>query len=133
MQENIGILLTKAIMLLALLLPILGLSQIEDDFSDGDLTNNPAWLGDISSFIINSDKQLQLNAEDAGSRTLIIPSSISDSMEWLFWIRLAFNPSSNNYARVYLASDEADLSGPLNGYYLQFGESGSGDAIELFK
>ena len=133
MQENIGDLLTKLVMLIAVLAPILGLSQIEDDFSDGDLTNNPAWFGDISSFIVNSDKQVQLNADEAGSRTLIIPNSISDSMEWRFWIRLAFSPSTNNYARVYLASDEADLTGLLNGYYLQFGESGSGDAIELFQ
>ena len=30
-------------------------------------------------------------------------------------------------------SDQADLSTPVNGYYLQFGESGSNDAIELFE
>ncbi len=32
-----------------------------------------------------------------------------------------------------MISDQEDLSGDLNGYYLQFGESGSIDAIELLK
>jgi len=34
---------------------------------------------------------------------------------------------------VYLVSDQANLEGSLNGYYLQFGETGSLDAVELFK
>ena len=34
---------------------------------------------------------------------------------------------------VYLASDQVDVSGSLNGYFIQFGEGGSDDAIELFQ
>ena len=49
------------------------------------------------------------------------------------FIRLNFSPSSSNYARVYLASDQQDLQQALNGYFLQFGESLSNDAIELFR
>ncbi|MBL7884298.1 MAG: hypothetical protein JNL69_09525, partial [Bacteroidia bacterium] len=42
-------------------------------------------------------------------------------------------PSGSNYGRVYLVADQSNLEGALNGYYLQFGEAGSLDAVELFR
>ncbi|MCD4772980.1 MAG: lamin tail domain-containing protein [Bacteroidales bacterium] len=109
------------------------MAQINDDFSDGDFTNDPLWSGNPESFIINPDLQLQLNATDAGESFLSTPNTGLNETEWRFWIKLSFSPSANNYARVYLVSDQTDLDLPLNGYYLQFGESGSDDAIELFR
>ena len=108
-------------------------AQFTDDFSDGDFSVNPSWTGTSNSFIVNSAKQLQLNAPVEGIAWLSTASSSVEATEWRFWIKLAFSPSANNFARVYLISDEEDLTGPLNGYYLQFGETGSNDAIELFK
>ncbi len=109
------------------------MAQINDDFSDGDFTNDPPWTGNTEIFIINTDLQLQLNATDAGESFLSTHNSELNETEWHFWIKLSFSPSANNYSRVYLVSDQTDLNLPLNGYYLQFGESGSDDAIELFR
>ncbi len=111
------------------------LGQLTDDFSDGDFTNNPAWSGDISSFIVNPSMQLQLNAAAAGSAYLSTSNNSPslDNTEWQFYIRLNFAPSASNNARVYLVSDQANLNSSLNGYYLQFGENFSNDAIELFR
>ncbi|HIA07296.1 MAG TPA: hypothetical protein EYN71_11485 [Flavobacteriales bacterium] len=117
------------------LLPILGFSQFTDDFSDGDFTNIYLWEGDDANYIINSSNQLQLNDTAAGTsqlRTQYILGSL-DSIEWHFYIKESFSPSNNNYAKVYLASDQQDLTGSLNGYYLRFGENLSNDAIELFE
>jgi hypothetical protein len=110
-------------------------AQITDNFNDGDFTSNPVWSGDAGNFIVNSSLQLQLNAAAAGTSYLSTSGNTSslDNAEWQFYIRLNFAPSSNNFARVYLVSDQANLKNPLNGYYLQFGETGSNDAIELFK
>ena len=110
-------------------------SQVEDHFNDGDFTSSPAWNGDGSNFNVNIAGQLQLNALSAGNSCLAVAANLStlDSIEWRFMIRLDFSPSSSNYARVYLTSDQSDLKQPLNGYYLQFGESLSNDAIELFR
>jgi len=113
--------------------PLFILAQISEDFSDGDFVYNPEWFGDINRFIINENGRLQLKAVEAGSSVLYTKNTCSVNCEWQFYIRLSFSPSANNNARVYLASDNSDLRRDLNGYFLQFGEAGSGDAIELFR
>jgi len=108
-------------------------AQMEDHFLDGDFSENPTWIGDEALFIVNSNHQLQLNDVDAGKAALATDQRLITNTEWRFWIRMSFAPSNNNYAHVYLASDQWDLKDPLNGYYLRFGENGSNDAIELYR
>ncbi len=112
-------------------------AQLADDFSDGDFTLNTVWSGNRSNFIINGSLQLQLNNTVAGTSYLTTPISVSDmsqfNSEWQVYVKQTFSASGSNYGRVYLISDQANLSQSLNGYYLQFGEAGSTDAIELFK
>src|ERR1035437_8475962 len=109
-------------------------AQISDDFSDGNFTSNPAWSGNDTDFIVNASKQLQLNSSGTSASYLSLTNTqpLSNS-EWNFWIHLNFSPSSSNYARVYLVSNNSNLSGNLNGYYLQFGETLSNDRVELFR
>lgn len=113
--------------------PLFSFAQISEDFSDGDFMYNPEWFGDINQFTINENGRLQLKATEAGSAVLYTENTCSVNCEWQFYIRLSFSPSANNNARIYLASDNANLRGDLNGYFLQFGEAGSNDAIELFR
>lgn len=109
-------------------------AQVNEDFSDGNFTANPPWSGDVADFTVNSSNQLQLNSSGAGDSYLVTPNSLAGSTQWEFWIKLAFAPSGNNYGRVYLLSDEKAIKdSALNGYYLQFGEPGADDAIELVR
>lgn len=110
-------------------------AQVSDDFSDGNFTVAPAWSGTTTHFMVNASSQLQLNNTGAGVSYLSTPFSANnlDNYEWQIYVKQSFSPSGSNYSRVYLTSDQADLTQPLNGYYLQFGEAGSNDAIELFK
>jgi len=110
-------------------------AQFFDDFTDGDFTADPVWQGDLSVFIVNGTQQLQLNNTVAASSQLHSPNAMTtlDEHEWRVRVKQSFSGSSSNFGRVYLVSDQPDLSGPLNGYYLQFGEAGSSDAIELFE
>lgn len=108
-------------------------AQFTDNFTDSDFTTNPAWTGDAALYKINTAFQLQLNASADGIAALAASAGMLQGMEWNFWVKLAFAPSDNNLARVYLLSDQADLKGALNGYYLKLGESGNSDAIEFVK
>lgn len=109
-------------------------AQFRDSFTDGDFTSNPIWTGDAALYKVNSSGQLQLNGGAVTDiAVLSAASSMVQDMEWNFWVKLSFAPSDNNLARIYLASDQPDLEGPLNGYYLKLGETGSNDAIELMQ
>ncbi|MFK5855903.1 MAG: lamin tail domain-containing protein [Bacteroidota bacterium] len=123
----------QTFILLLILLSNLVYSQTSDDFEDGNFTENPQWTGNQSLFKVNSLFQLQLNDTEENQAYLGTANAMLDNTEWRCWIKLAFSPSANNYARYYLVSDQQDLLSPLNGYFLQFGESGSNDAVELFR
>ncbi len=123
----------KKMFLLLLLLPFSLFAQVTDDFSDGDFSQNPTWTGSTDLFTVNSNFQLQLNAEGAGTAYLSTPITEYESMEWRFWIREAFAPSGNNFTDVWLCADNPDLTLVSQGYFLRFGEAGNRDAIELFR
>ncbi|MEO8086065.1 MAG: Ig-like domain-containing protein, partial [Bacteroidota bacterium] len=116
-------------------LPAIVFAQLQDDFTDGDFTNGPTWNGDAAMFIVNASQQLQLNNTVADTSYLSVPNAMAtlDNMEWHFWIKQSFSPSSSNYGRVYLVSDQSILTGAISGYYLQFGEALGLDAVELFR
>jgi hypothetical protein len=94
----------------------------------------PEWVGDRELFGVNASHQLQLCAPEAGTAYLSLPTPpFKDAWEWVFYIRLNFAPSNNNFARVYLTSNTTDLSSMfLQAYYLHFGENLAQDAIELY-
>ena len=109
-----------------------------DDFSDGNFTTNPVWLGETSKFQINGNNQLQLNHVGASGSSnnafLVTASSVINQTTWDFYIKLDFNPSGSNYAKVYLVSDSSDLNANLNGYYVRIGgQTGSVDNVRLYR
>lgn len=108
-------------------------SQVEDNFDDGNFTLDPPWTGNATLFRINDNNQLQLNDIDEGMASLSTSSNSIVNTEWRFWIKMSFSPSSNNYSRYYLAGNSSNLCNEPDGFFLQFGESGSDDGIELFK
>lgn len=117
----------------AFLSPFHSAAQIIDNFSDGNFSEHPQWLGATSDFIVNESYQLQLNASIAGSSHLFLSQTIKGETEWAFYIKQNFSPSSNNYSRIYLLADDSSLINSKQAIYLQFGESGSNDVIELVK
>ena len=108
------------------LAPFCAFSQFSDDFSDGDFSKNPAWSGDVDWFTVNADHELQLNAtRDASVAYLSLPSTLSSNASWEFRIKMNQKPSGNNYARIYLCSDRANLAltEELSGIYIRVGSS----------
>jgi hypothetical protein len=118
-----------------LVLKTFAIGQVTEDFTDGDFSTNPIWTGTTADYIVNSSQQLQLNNTIAATSYLSTPHQLTtlNGKEWRFYIKQSFAGSGSNYGRVYLAADNADLTLAQNGYYLQFGEAGSIDAIRLYK
>jgi hypothetical protein len=107
-------------------------SQIADNFADGDFTQNPIWQGDAASFIVNPAAELQLNASVAGASALVVQGNIPGNATWDLRFRLGFAPSTSNLLRIFLMSDQQDLAN-ANAYFLEIGESGTTDALRLFR
>lgn len=109
--------------------------QIIDHFDDNNLNLNPTWSGTLTDFTENTANQLQLNQSKAGTSYLSVPHQRKNLLntEWIFWLKLNFAPSSSNFERIYLSANHPDLTLHPDGYYLQFGSTGSDDAIELYK
>ncbi len=106
-------------------------AQWADNFDDGDFTTNPEWVGNISDVIIEAGV-LRLNAPaQTGNSYLVTSSDISLNASWGFNLTLDFNPSSSNYAKVYIMADVLDLSNVQNGYFVKIG--GTPDEISLYK
>lgn len=124
-----------SITFILLLISTLGFSQVLDDFSDGDFTVSPTWSGSTGKFIVNASNQLQSNGSSSGDGIyLTTPNSLIDSVSYDFYLKLDFNPTAtSNFVKIYLVSDQADLTTAINGYYLRIGETGSSDTLELWR
>jgi hypothetical protein len=98
-------------------------AQVFDDFKDEEFLSNPAWSGNTSKFTVVAN-QLKLQAPAVnGNAYLSTVSTVVHNASWEFLVKFTFNPSSANYARVYLISDNVDISGTLSGYYVLIGDT----------
>lgn len=121
----------KLLFLLPLMLPILCYSQFVEDFSDGNFTHQPTWIGMTDKFVVNDENQLQSNATEQGKIALSTRSNVFDDAVWEFWVKIGYNPSGSNYASVYLISDRVDVTKECFGYYVQIGNTK--DEISLYR
>ena len=108
-------------------------AQLTDNFSDGDFTNNPAWAGNSSDWIVNTSGQLQSNNTVANSTFYITtPSTLATEAQWEINVNLTFNTSSTNYVDVFLTASANDISATAtNGYFVRIGNTA--DEIALYK
>ncbi|MGB0886138.1 MAG: lamin tail domain-containing protein [Chitinophagales bacterium] len=107
-------------------------AQFQDNFTDGNFTSNPIWIGDTDSFEVDLSNQLHLNAPSNSQESyLAVPSLAAVDGYWEFYVDLDFNPSGSNRAYVYLISDQANLKGSLNGYYVLVGSTS--DEVSLYR
>ncbi len=110
-------------------------AQWFDDFSDQNLYSNPYWYGDTGDFIIQNET-LRLLSPEIGMSQIYAAFLFqnSNSFEWSFDLELDFAPSINNKLKVVVfCQDTLYWNGEGLMYYLNFGENGSADAIELWK
>jgi len=115
-----------------------GQSQIRsDDFETSTFPSTINWLGNTEKFQIvndNGNKRLQLNADNATSKSYIaLPDTILyGSLE--FEVNFNFTGlSSSNRLNVYFGLNTTNPDENPSGYALQAGETGTADVFKLYK
>lgn len=107
-------------------------AQFSDDFQDGNFNIAPSWTGMAANFEVDELNQLHLVAPaESDTSYLSVFTTLIDDVTWDFWLNMDFNPSSGNNTRVYLVSDEENLKGNLNGYFVMVGNTD--DEISLYR
>ena len=124
----------KILWMVGLFLNSFAFAQLSEDFSDGEMVHQPAWMGDTGRFMVNNSFQLQSKSfYRSDTAYLSTSSSYNQNAVWEFYVQMNFDPSTGNLFRYYFISDNQFLNQSLNGYYLQIGESGSSDSYDLFR
>lgn len=119
------------ILVLSGLLGLEALAQVVDDFSDGDFTQNPAWTGDASSWMVENGRLKSNNTTANATFYLSTANSLAAGARWEFSFELDFATSGSNYADFWIVSPQADLLTNQTGYFVRIG--GTPDEISLFK
>ena len=119
-------------LLIILLSSCSAIAQITDDFSDGNFTQNPIWIGDESHFEIDTLNQLHLNAPSQTANSILcFKSSLLENTLWEISLKMDFNPSSSNYLEWYILANDSLLDASNAAYFLRIG--GTEDKIILYK
>lgn len=124
----------KLLFCLALvLISFCGYAQLTENFTDGDFTNNPTWVGGTTDWTVNTGFELQSNNTTVNSTYyLSTANSLVTTAQWDFFCKLSFNTSSANYVDVFLSSSASDLTLPATtGYFVRLG--GTDDEICLYR
>jgi hypothetical protein len=108
-------------------------AQFAENFTDGDFTNNPQWVGVTNDWIVNASGQLQSNNTVANSSFyLSTASELATAAQWEFYVNLTFATSGANYVDVYLTASASDLSAITTfGYFVGIGNTT--DEISLYR
>lgn len=108
-------------------------AQVTENFTDGNFTANPTWVGNSADWIVNPAFQLQSNNTVANSSFyLSTASTLATTAQWDFYCNLAFNTSGTNFVDVFLTASASDLSlTTTTGYFVRLGTTQ--DEIALYK
>lgn len=123
----------------------LNAQSIQENFADGELLQNPAWLGNtqVWQIVNNSDagpgdqasQTLRLSVP-SGSGLFYLATAVNDwgiNQHWSFWMgrRSQALTSSNTFYFWLIASDSNFNSPNLSGYRLAIGDDQGEDEIRL--
>ncbi len=119
-----------------LIFPIITQAQWQDNFDDGDIRSSPPWMGDTMDFRVNSSDAIAVECWCSRQPHFFlrrVHQICSPNWNGSFFIRQNFSPSSGNYGRVYLVSDQQILGGLSMAIICSLANLSSNDAVELFR
>ncbi len=108
-------------------------AQMSENFSTITVLESPLWSGDLSDFTVISG-ELRSDADAAGSAQIFRQYNLLASADhsWEIYARLEFAPSGSNAVQILLWTEDP-LDPLASGLALEWGESGSEDALEVIR
>lgn len=124
----------KLLFYILLCLSMSSYAQFEEHFTDGGFNQNPHWdsLAPLQFRVF--DQVLRTTGDDAGGKAgLVTVDTVGASAEWSIYIRLGFEPTDTDNVKIILVSDEFDIRGNLNGYFVRIGQNGTNDGLDFYR
>lgn len=107
-------------------------AQISENFTDGNFTDNPVWIGNTNDFIITNNQLQSNNSVANSSYYLSTANTLATAAQWDFYANLKFATSSTNYVDVFLTSSASDITASTTtGYFVRIGNTA--DEICLYR
>ncbi|MCC8170841.1 MAG: lamin tail domain-containing protein [Parabacteroides sp.] len=98
------------------------LSCVQNDSLSNPYPVSATWQGDRSQFIETDGGGFSLNSSyTSGEATVYMPVAGLAGQTYRFTLTTSLNPSSRNYARVYLWSEQPDTSDPGEAFFIRSG------------
>lgn len=111
-------------------------AQISEDFSDGDLVANPAWIGDLdrwqTGILMESPALQSYGAAESDTIFLALQTGAAFGTWEFTFAHRGVNLSTFNGARIFVSADHPDPQGAIKGYFVQLGTNNS-DAVSLWR
>ncbi len=124
----------KRIFISLFLLPSMyAFAQVNENFSDNELSENPQWvLSEPLHWTIENQRLKSASVLANSFFQIVTASQQTIPAQWEMDVELNFNTSSVNYVDIFLTATQQDLSSiSNNGYFVRLG--GTPDEISLYR
>lgn len=123
----------KFLFYILLLLSVSSYAQFEEQFTDGGFNINPHWDTLSPSFIVVNQVLNLQGVSNSGKAAIVTADTVAKSGEWSIYVRLGFAPTDSDNVKIVLISDDQELRGDFNGYFVKIGQNGSNDGLDFYR
>ncbi|SCB99965.1 Lamin Tail Domain [Chitinophaga costaii] len=103
---------------------------LRQNFDTGTVVPSSVWQGTDTAWII-SEGRLQSHWQQVKSSFYLSTQHPLQADSWEWWMKLGFNPSSQNYVDIFLLADTLNLlSSAVSGYFVRVGNTA--DEVSLY-
>jgi len=116
--------MNRFLLLFLSLFSLVGYAQLNEPFDEPTFYNNYPWQGDLTSFTINSNQELQLNTNNRHNESsLYLYTGCFSENEWRFRLRSDYKGTTSNYFKIFLFALTPNTEDPEEAIFVRLGYS----------